>query len=97
MTRVTVKIPTQLHAATDGIGEASVPGDTVGAVLSALGKVYPVLIERIGEPDGSTYGFEVRRYVNIYVGGEDIHYQNGLETPLDDGDEITILPAGAGG
>ncbi len=66
-------------------------------MLSAVGKVYPELMERIGVHDDSFYDFTIRRYVHIYVGGEDIRFQNGLETPLNDGDEITILPANAGG
>ena len=97
MVRVIVKIPTQFRFATDGIGEVSVPGVTVGAALSAVGKAYPLLIERIGQPDGSKYGFGLRPFVNVYVEGEDIHWLDGLETSLEDGDRVTILPASGGG
>jgi sulfur-carrier protein len=88
---VTVKIPTQLRGATGGEGEAQVPGATVGEVLDALFERYGDLRERIYE-DGS-----LRRFVNVYVGGEDIRFLSGLETEVSEGDEVTILPAVAGG
>jgi MoaD family protein len=88
---VTVKIPTQLRAATGGDAVAEVPGGTVREVLDELYARYAELRERIAE-DGS-----LRRFVNVYVGGEDIRFLDGLETAVDDGDEITILPAVAGG
>jgi MoaD family protein len=88
---VTVKIPTQLRQATDGEATASVDGDTVGEVLDALYDRYGELRSRISEDGG------LRRFVNVYVGGEDIRFLEGLDTPVDDGDEVTILPAVAGG
>ena len=88
---VTVKIPTQLRAATDGEATASVQGSTVGEVLDALYDRYGELRSRIAEDGG------LRRFVNVYVGGEDIRFLDGLETPVSDGDEVTILPAVAGG
>ncbi len=88
---VTVKIPTQLRAATDGDARASVNGATVGEVLDALYDRYAELRSRIAEDGG------LRRFVNVYVGGEDIRFMQGLETPVSDGDEVTILPAVAGG
>ena len=88
---VTVKIPTQLRAATDGEATAEVDGGTVGEVLDALYDRYGELQSRISE-DGS-----LRRFVNVYVGGEDIRFLDGLETEVSDGDEVTILPAVAGG
>jgi molybdopterin converting factor small subunit len=97
MARVTVKDPSQLRGATNGVGEISVPGSTVGAALAAIRGVYPELIERIGEPDRNAYRFKLRRFVNIYVDGEDIDFQMGLETALEGGEEVTILPANAGG
>ena len=88
---VTVKIPAQLRAVTGGEEEVAVEGDTVGAALDAVFAAHEQLRERITE-DGT-----LRRFVNVYVCGEDIRFQEGLETPLSDGDELTILPAVAGG
>ncbi len=88
---VSVKIPTQLRAATDGESTAEVEGSTVGEVLDALYERYGELRSRIAEDGG------LRRFVNVYVGGEDIRFLDGLETPVEDGDEVTILPAVAGG
>jgi len=88
---VTVKIPTQLRSVTGGEAEAEVAGATVGEVLDALFERYEELRDRICE-DG-----DLRRFVNVYVGGEDIRFLSGLETEVSDGDEVTILPAVAGG
>jgi MoaD family protein len=88
---VTVKIPTQLRAATGGEATADVDGATVGEVLDSLYERYDELRARIAEDGG------LRRFVNVYVGGEDIRFLDGLETPVSDGDEVTILPAVAGG
>ena len=88
---VTVKIPTQLRAATGGETEAEVDGTTVGEALDALYDQFAELRDRIAEDGG------LRRFVNVYVGGEDIRFLDGLDTEVTDGDEITILPAVAGG
>ena len=88
---VTVKIPTQLRAATDGQAELEVTGTTVGEVLDAVFEAHGTLRERITQ-DG-----DLRRFVNVYVSGEDIRFQQGLETAISEGDEVTILPAVAGG
>ena len=88
---VTVKIPTQLRSVTGGEGEAVVDGTTVGEVLDGLYDRFDGLRDRIAE-DG-----DLRRFVNVYVGGEDIRFLDGLDTAVDDGDEVTILPAVAGG
>lgn len=88
---VTVKIPTQLRAATGGESEVEVSGSTVGEVLDAVFDAHTELRERITQ-DG-----DLRRFVNVYVSGEDIRFQQGLETSINDGDEVTILPAVAGG
>ena len=88
---VTVKIPTQLRAATGGEAEVEVSGANVGEVLDAVFEAYGDLRERITQ-DG-----DLRRFVNVYVSGEDIRFQQGLETEINDGDEVTILPAVAGG
>jgi sulfur-carrier protein len=91
---VTIKIPTQLRAVTGGEAEAEVEvegASTVGEVLDGLYDRYEGLRDRIAE-DG-----DLRRFVNVYVGGEDIRFLDGLETAVEDGDEVTILPAVAGG
>jgi MoaD family protein len=88
---VVVKIPAQLRSLTGGEGEAEVEGSSVGEVLEALYERYDGLRDRITE-DG-----ELRRFVNIYARGEDIRFGEGLDTPVSDGDEVTILPAVAGG
>jgi sulfur-carrier protein len=88
---VTVKIPTQLRAATGGESEVQVEGSNVGEALDAVFAAYGDLRERITE-DGT-----LRRFVNVYVSGEDIRFQQGLETSIKEGDEVTILPAVAGG
>jgi MoaD family protein len=88
---VTVKIPTQLRSATGGEATASVDGETVGEVLDALYERFGELRSRIAEDGG------LRRFVNVYVGGDDIRFLDGLDMPVSDGDEVTILPAVAGG
>jgi molybdopterin synthase sulfur carrier subunit len=88
---VTVKIPTQLRTATGGEAEVVVSGATVGEVLDAVFETHGDLRERITQ-DG-----DLRRFVNVYVSGEDIRFQDGLSTQINDGDELTILPAVAGG
>jgi molybdopterin synthase sulfur carrier subunit len=88
---VTVKIPAQLRAATGGEAEVEVDGNTVGDALDAVFDQHDGLRDRITQ-DG-----DLRRFVNVYVSGEDIRFQDGLETSVTDGDEVTILPAVAGG
>jgi MoaD family protein len=88
---VTVKIPAQLRGVTDGEGEIEVEGSTVGEALDAVYDQHTELRQRITEDGG------LRRFVNVYVSGEDIRFKDGLDTALDDGDEVTILPAVAGG
>jgi MoaD family protein len=89
---VTVKIPTQLRGAADGASETQVDGATVKEVLDSLYDRFGELRERISDEDGS-----LRRFVNIYVSGEDIRFLDGLDTEVNDGAELTILPAVAGG
>jgi sulfur-carrier protein len=88
---VTVSIPTQLRPVTGGDAEAEVDGETVGEVLDSLFDRYVDLRERICD-DG-----DLRRFVNVYVGGEDIRFLSGLDTEVSDGEEVKILPAVAGG
>jgi MoaD family protein len=88
---VTVKIPAQLRALTGNESEAEVEAGSVGEALDAVYARYEGLRDRITENG------ELRRFVNVYVGGEDIRFGQGLDTPVGDGDEVTILPAVAGG
>jgi MoaD family protein len=89
---VLVKIPTQLRAATGGESEAEVDGATVQEVLDGLFARHDELRARLYDDQGS-----LRRFVNVYVAGEDIRFLDGLATPVSDGSELTILPAVAGG
>ena len=89
---VVVKIPTQLRSAAGGESEAQVDGATVQEVLSGLFERHEELRARISDDDGS-----LRRFVNVYLAGEDIRFLDGLSTPVTDGSELTILPAVAGG
>jgi sulfur-carrier protein len=89
---VVVKIPAQLRAAAGGESEAEVEGATVQEVLNGLYERHGELRERISDEDGS-----LRRFVNVYLSGEDIRFLDGLATPVKDGSELTILPAVAGG
>ena len=88
----TVKLPTQLREAAGGESALSVDGGTVGQVLDALFDRHRELRHRLSDGDGG-----LRRFVNVYVDGEDIRYGQGLETPVTDGQEVQILPAVAGG
>ena len=88
---VTVKIPAQLRALTGNESEAQVEGSSVGEALDAVYERFEGLRDRITENG------ELRRFVNVYVGGEDIRFGEGLDTAVGDGDEVTILPAVAGG
>ncbi len=89
---VTVKIPTQLRAAAGGEAEMVLDGTTVRDVLDGLYARHGELRERLADEDGS-----LRRFVNVYLAGEDIRFLDGLATPVADGAELTILPAVAGG
>jgi molybdopterin synthase sulfur carrier subunit len=86
---VTVKLPTQLRDAAGGASSLSVAGNTIGEALDGLPDE---LKARIADDSGA-----LRRFVNVYLKGEDIRFLDGLGTPVADGDEVTILPAVAGG
>jgi molybdopterin converting factor small subunit len=89
---VVVKIPTQLRSAAGGEAETKVDGATVKEVLDGLYARHDELRTRMSAEDGS-----LRRFVNVYLAGEDIRFLDGLQTPVADGAELTILPAVAGG
>jgi molybdopterin synthase sulfur carrier subunit len=87
-----VRIPTPLRRFTNGADEVGTNGATIGAVVNDLEQQYPGIKERLCDDAGN-----VRRFVNIYVNGDDIRFLNHLETPVKDGDEVSIVPAIAGG
>jgi molybdopterin synthase sulfur carrier subunit len=89
---VLVKIPTQLRAAAGGEAETQIDGATVQEVLDGLFERHGELRARLYDDKGG-----LRRFVNVYVAGEDIRFLDGLATPVKDGSELTILPAVAGG
>jgi sulfur-carrier protein len=86
-----VRIPTPLRPQVGGLDRVEVPGSTVGEVLVQLGVLYPALRDRLFE------GAELRRFVNVYVNNEDIRYLDGLDTPVAPADDVSIIPAVAGG
>jgi sulfur-carrier protein len=86
-----VRIPTPLRPHAAGQDRVEAAGATVGEILEALGAQFPALRERLFE------GSELRRFVNIYVNNEDIRYLEDLATPVAPADEVSIIPAVAGG
>jgi len=88
----TVRIPTPLRKLTKNQEEVSAQGKTIGEVLADLEKNFPGIKERICEDSG-----QVRRFVNIFANDEDIRFLQNLETPVKESDEISIVPAIAGG
>ncbi len=89
---VTVRIPTPLRKLTNELDVVSGDGGTLVACIDSLEEQYPGLKERLCDEAG-----ELRRFVNVYVNGEDVRFLSGLETVLKAGDEVSIVPAVAGG
>lgn len=89
---VTVRVPSALRKLTGGQSELTAEGATVREVLDHLDGDHPDFLGRITEDDG-----EIRQFLNVFVNGTDIRYEGGLETPVADGDEISIVPSIAGG
>jgi molybdopterin synthase sulfur carrier subunit len=89
---VNVKVPTPLRKFTAGSETVSATGATVGALVDDLEKKHPGIRERICDEQG-----RVRRFVNLYVNGDDIRFLQQLDTKVKDGDEMSIVPAIAGG
>ncbi|HEU0242990.1 MAG TPA: ubiquitin-like small modifier protein 1 [Candidatus Limnocylindrales bacterium] len=88
----TVKFPAVLRANVGGAREVSAAGSTIGEVLDQLVGTYPSLRDQLFTEDG-----ELNRFVNVYVNGQDVRYLEGTATPVDDRDEVRLLPAMAGG
>lgn len=89
---IQVRIPTPLRKFTGGSESVTASGATVAAVVEDVESRHPGLKERICDDAG-----KVRRFVNLYVNGEDIRFLSSLDTPVKEGDEISIVPAIAGG
>ncbi len=89
---VQVRIPTPLRKLTGGQGEVTVAAEDIAALINALEAAYPGLKERLCDEQG-----ELRRFINVYINNEDIRFQKGMATAIKDGDEISIVPAIAGG
>jgi molybdopterin converting factor small subunit len=88
---VIVRIPTPLRTLTAGQEQVSAEGATVRAVIEHLEGAHPGLRDRLLDDKG------IRRFVNVYLGDEDVRFLEGLDTPLKAGDELSIIPAIAGG
>ena len=89
---IEVRIPTILRTYTDGAKQVEGSGSTLGELFTDLELRHGGLRERLVDNGGG-----LRRFVNVYLKGEDIRFLDGLATPVADGDEVTILPAVAGG
>jgi molybdopterin synthase sulfur carrier subunit len=89
---VRVRIPTPLRRFTVGAEEVGANGSSIAGVVEDLEQKFPGIKERLCDEQG-----RVRRFVNIYVNGDDIRFLNSLDTPVKDGDEVSIVPAIAGG
>jgi sulfur-carrier protein len=88
---VSVRVPTLLRRYTGGQATVQAAGRTIEEVLRSLESDYPGIGERLIDAEG------VNRWVNVFVGDDDVRYLEGLATRVDDGDEVTIIPAVSGG
>lgn len=86
-----IKIPTPLRAYTDGQAQINIEGDTIGAALNNLVTEYPDLKPHLFNGD------ELRNFVNIFLGDEDVRFLDGLDTEISAGDNLRIIPSIAGG
>jgi sulfur-carrier protein len=89
---VSVRIPTTLRTLTAGKSEVSLEGSSVRDVLAGLDQAHPGFADRLLDDDGN-----LRRFVNVFVADDDIRFLDGLDTPVPDGSEVSIIPAVAGG
>ena len=88
----TVRIPTTMRPLTGGEKQVTVEPGTLGEVISALEAAHPGMQERLLDDDGS-----LRKFVNVFVDDDDVRYLDGLQTPVADGIQVSIIPAVAGG
>jgi molybdopterin synthase sulfur carrier subunit len=89
---VTVRIPTTLRPLSGGNSTVQVEGSTLGEVLANLEAAHPGFRDRLFDDQGG-----LRRFVNLFVADDDVRYLQGLETPVPDGETVSIIPAVAGG
>jgi molybdopterin synthase sulfur carrier subunit len=89
---VTVRIPAQLRTLTGGAGELALSGSTVAEVLKDLDASHPGFADRLFDDTGG-----LRRFVNVFLDDEDVRFLQGLDTPVADGQTLSIVPAVAGG
>lgn len=89
---VRVRVPASLRSLAEDRAEVVAQGATVGEVVQALGRAHPALGGRLLDDQG-----RLRRYVNLFLGDEDVRHAEGLATPVREGDELTLVPAIAGG
>ena len=89
---IIVNIPTPLRKLTNNESEVEIDAETVGQLVDSLENSYAGIAEKLLDEGG-----EIRRYVNIFVNEEDIRFLDGKDTPLNDGDNVSIVPAIAGG
>lgn len=89
---VSVRVPTILRTYTGGESEVTVEGSALNEVLDSLDASYPGIKGRIVDEQGA-----LRRFVNVYVGNDDVRFLDGLQTPVSDGAQVSVIPAVAGG
>lgn len=89
---VSVRIPTPLRKLTGGADEVSIEAASISELIDNLEVAHPGLKERLCDANG-----EIRRFVNVYLNDEDVRFLDGRDTALKDGDEVSIVPAIAGG
>ena len=89
---VLVRIPTPLRSLTKGTAQVEAKGSTVIDIIGDLERQYPGMRDRLVDESG-----EIRRFVNVYVNQEDVRFLDGDKTAIKDGDEVSIVPAMAGG
>jgi len=89
---VSVRIPTPLRKLTGGADEVSIDAASISELIDNLETAHPGLKERLCDANG-----EIRRFVNVYLNDEDVRFLDGRNTALKDGDEVSIVPAIAGG
>ena len=89
---ISIRVPAQLRTLTGGAGEVEVEGASVGEALKALDAAHPGFGERLFDDAGA-----LRRFVNVFLADEDVRFLEGLDTPVADGQTLSIVPAVAGG
>jgi molybdopterin synthase sulfur carrier subunit len=89
---VSIRVPAQLRTLTGGVGEVAVEGSTVGEALKALDAAHNGFAERLFDDSGN-----LRRFVNVFLADEDVRFLGGLDTPVTEGQTLSIVPAVAGG